>query len=206
MMTLTVNAGTPRKSVRCFAVVTAMCLFGFASERVQAVPMTYTINATGTGSLGGTAFSDSDFVITAVADTNNIESSDSGFGSIFIVINSNINISVTGIGNGDFTNETQSVSNQGYNVAGFGDNGECLAILYVENPIFGSYDLSSPIGPISGSPVYNFFDNASFPTTAGSFVLTDVSNSSFTAVVVPEPTTFLLAALALLANRRRLRA
>jgi hypothetical protein len=187
----TLNDRTLGDLARWFAVVTAISLLGLASEFVQAAPVTYTIAANGTGSLGDTAFSGSDFVITADADTNNVVP----FGGGFLVASSNMNISVAGIGNGDLTNANQSVSNQGGGLAGFGDTVQDFAILFVSNPIFGSYDLKSSFGPIAGSPVFN--SGQSFPTTGGFFVLTDVSNPSFTAVVIPEPTT---AALALAAT------
>jgi len=197
-MTMTLNPGILGQLVRCFAVVAALWLLTPTSELVQAAPVTYTINANGTGSLGGTAFSDSDFVITAYADTEDVVP----FGQGFTVANFNINISVVGIGNGDLANANTSSSNRFTNLAGFGDIDQDLAILAVSNPIFGSYDLKSSIGPIAGPPVKSF---GSYPTTAGLFVMNSVTSASFTAVVVPEPSTsalFLAATLFFVACRR----
>jgi hypothetical protein len=94
------------------------------------------------------------------------------------------------VGSGTFTNPTQVASNKFEHAAGFGDNVVVPGggILFTENNAFSTYDLSTPIGPISGQALIN--PSSSFPTTAGALIITTVTaftNATFSAAAVPGP-------------------
>lgn len=183
----------------------AILLCGLAAAPVHASPITFTIEGTGTGSLGGQAFVDATFQIVAQIDTDDVFAISSGFQ----VVNLGTSVEIFGVGSGDFTNEIRTTANQTNNRVGFGDVNVNRAILFVNNAIFGSYDLQSPLGPIQGTPTLNAF--SLFPTTSGNFFLSDVDQVTFTSATsttiapVPEPAPLLLLGTGLAAGVRRYR-
>jgi hypothetical protein len=76
------------------------------------------------------------------------------------------------------------VSNKSTAAAGFSEF-DFGAILATENAAFSTYDLSTPIGPISGTALFN--PGLAFPTTAGALIINTSSNPTFSAAVVPGP-------------------
>ena len=118
----------------------------------------------------------------ADADADNIFA----FTHSFIVLNPSMSVFVSGVGSGGFADPTRTVSNQEFSHSGFGNDALHLGVAFVNNEIFTSYDLRTPIGPVAGLLTFNA--NASFPTTAGDFTLTDALDGTFTATAVPEPT------------------
>lgn len=64
-------------------------------------------------------------------------------------------MTVAGLASATFTDQIQVVDNQSNNEVGFGDNTTSFAILFARNPGFGSYDLTTSIGPLSGTSVGN---------------------------------------------------
>jgi hypothetical protein len=98
---------------------------------------------------------------------------------------------VSGIGTATFTIPTINVANQGIPAVGIGAPNQNLAILFANNnSAFASYDLSTSLGPITGSPTFNGL--GSFGTTVGPFFLSAVSTVTFQAIVVPEPSILVL--------------
>jgi len=78
---------------------------------------------------------------------------------------------------------------------GFADS-TGLVILATRNAAFSAYDLTTSIGPVTGTGVINSTDT--FSTNEGSFSFTSVTgNATFTATVVPEPATVALFGLGL---------
>jgi hypothetical protein len=154
-----------------------------------AVPITYTEDATATGSLGGVAFTDAMVTLTMINDTTNVTNPSPG---LFLNIGT-ATVSVNGDTPVAFTDSIAVFSNQTVSVGGFADVSFAtpLDILDTTNAAFAAYDLKSFIGPLSGSPA-NIDFNVSFPTADGAFILTALAGpaSTFTATAtpgVPEP-------------------
>ena len=89
--------------------------------------------------------------------------------------------------------------NPGSQAAGIGDtlDGGLIPVLQTINAAFVSYDLTTAIGPLSGSSSIN--SGEAFRTTAGDFILFSIGDSTFTATTnaaaAPEPSTLCLAGL-----------
>jgi hypothetical protein len=149
----------------------------------RATLLTYTFTAIGSGSLGANTFSNASFTITTTADTNQVTS----LGGSIVVPDLTATVCVSGFETATFTFATKNVDNQGLSRAGL--SGEFFpAILFEDNAAFSTYDLTTPIGPLTGPPSFN--SGANFPTTAGNFSLRAVSDVTFeatTAQAAPEP-------------------
>jgi hypothetical protein len=109
------------------------------------------------------------------------------------VSNLTATVSVSGIGTGTFDIPTITADTPPLSVVGIGAPIQDRAILFVSNPAFVAYELSTSIGPLSGPAMFN--PGEQFGTTLGNFSLTSVSTVTFQAVVVPEPATASLLAL-----------
>jgi hypothetical protein len=172
-------------------------------ETVHAETITYTETATISGALNGVFFSNDLLTLTGTADPANITISS---GIFFNQLS--LSFSVAGVGGGTFTDTTSVVANPGLTRAGFSDITADLAILFTtDNPVFSTFDLSTSIGPIAGSALFNV---TSFGTTAGAFLIESSGDATFTAVAsgVPEPSTWAMmilgfAGIGLIGCRRR---
>jgi hypothetical protein len=155
----------------------------------KADTITYTETATATGSLGSTSFTNATVTLAGTGNSAGITTPAAGIFALVLPVS----VQISGIGTFAFTDTVQVVDNQAGSVAGFGDNSNSLGILFDMAAAFSSYNLGSSIGPISGTPAFNF--GGSFGTAGGSFILTSVSSDSFKAVdtttsPVPEPSSF----------------
>jgi hypothetical protein len=148
-----------------------------------AVPITYTEQATATGSLGGVGFTDASVLLTMNNDTTNII----GGPTLFEILGT-VTVSVNGAGPVTFADSMEVFSAQAIATVGFADLTLSLDILDDTSAFFTNYDLITPIGPISGNPAHSSL-NQSFPTTGGAFILLSVGNetSTFTATTVAIP-------------------
>lgn len=200
------SSTTPNKPVIGVAILCGLFFVLDPSARVKADPVTYTVSGTGSGSLvtvlgGGhfvtNLFSDAFLSMVATADTEQITNPLPG---VFKVLNSTWNLSVDQLGSARFATPIGTLENQkssfNLSLAGVGAPELNLVILAVADPALASYDLSTSIGPITGTPLFN--PSAQFPVYIGFydgyFSLTSVSSASFQAVVqsVPEPSSFTL--------------
>ena len=178
-------------------LIIALVLAGtllWTSSPALADSATYTETAVASGSLGGASFSDALVTITLVGDPS---TSTTGIFGAFEVFGP-ATVTVEGIGTASFTDSLAAFDNPtGYGVgdAGIIDSssfgGIGLDVLDTMDPAFGTYDLTTNIGPITDSSVINPDDGSCtfcFATTDGNFVLTDSGTSTFSAsTAVPEP-------------------
>ena len=163
--------------VRMVAVAVAGFLLGGVAF---AVPITYSFQGTGSGTIGATPFSGASFTITVTADTDGITAYAPG-----ILYNPAITstILIAGVGTATFTDAKQVLVAQPVSAVGFEQSGG-FNLLDVHNSIFATYDLASPIAPAfdpAPTPVDQF---SNIPTTLGALTFTSYQNTTFTTSAV----------------------
>ncbi len=157
-----------------------------ASAAVEAGTITITEQATASGFLDGSSFTNALVTVTFLGDTAKV---------FTLAINGTVSVFVTGIGSDTFTDTLQVyVWNTGR--AGFEDDSACCSsvVLETDNSAFDAYGLTTSLGPISGgSFIASGEDNK---VVDGSFGILSVqgNNSTLTATVgaVPEPGSLLM--------------
>ena len=160
--------------------------------------VTYTAQTNGTGTLGQTAFNNAQITITYTGNTDDINSA----GQVFQISKGKATVTVAGIGTATFTDPMAVTDVQFQNQGGITDLSNQSDVLNVLNSAFGSYQLNTSIGPISGTALNE--SDISFPTSRGGLLIgLTGENASFTAAVaagpiVPEPTTITLFGVAFL--------
>jgi hypothetical protein len=170
-----------------------LALLGIVASTGLASTITYTLDATASGSLDGVSFTNSLFTITALA-------SSSTPGTLF---SSTVQVG----GNSDTLNKDSSIVfvNQGACAASseFPTVSSCVGfetlpngdILDIGNNVFATYVLGTAIGPVT-DPTPAIVVGLAFPSdSGGSLVLDAAMNGSFQATVnssIPEPTTIIL--------------
>jgi hypothetical protein len=162
----------------------AACLAVWAGfGEAQAAPITYTFTVTASGSLGPNPFNNAALTVTDTANTDSVREVSPG---LFQVLDLTATVSVAGLGTATFTFATITFLNQ--NVSGvvgtFGPGTDILDV--IGNPALDTYDLTTSIGPLTGSPLFS--SGIHFRTTSGDLVLDGVSgNATFAAVASPAP-------------------
>ena len=153
---------------------------------------TYVVSGFGSGTLGSNSFSDAEFRITAQGDETQVTNP---LPHIFNLEPLDAVLEVDGIGTADFLTQLNLAVNQGFSpnpAVGFGDPNQDVAIFFVSNPVFGSYDLQTTYPLTVGTPSA-FNPRVTFPTTMGDFSVTDASSATFQSV--PEPVSLLIFAI-----------
>ncbi len=167
----------------------------------MAIPVTYTLTATATGSLAGVAFADAPITVTSAADTSNVVLT----GSVYDVIADSSTITIGALPTLTFTDPMFWEDPNGAGDIIFqGLKQTIFRILGFTHLFAGleTYDLKSSFGPVASpfdfeTGVFNAFQN--IPTSGGSLSLV-ASNDTFVAVAgAPEPTSFFLAGIVLMA-------
>jgi hypothetical protein len=166
----------------------------------QASPITYVYDGFGTGTLGGSPFTDAAFTITASADTDNITVWSHASGGPQYTHLSTL-IDIAGLGSFSITAPSHSwISGSDNGWGGLGENLSSNWITLEEPALFG-YGLDTLFGPVlENSPLHvdQFNDVA---TTGGTLGFSSISSVTFAAI--PEPATLSLLALGTLAAIRR---
>jgi hypothetical protein len=173
------------RTSRLLQFLLAATLMGSAARAGQ---ITFTMTADVTGTLGATPFTDALLTVTSVADTSGVFVT----GGIFYeLIATSSTVSIAGVTGSPatFTGATFWEDPNGSGDILFGDASGgggfgCVAagcpILGFVNFSLASYQLNSPIGPISGNDfpvaVFDAFEN--IPTSAGLLSVPQASNST----------------------------
>ena len=156
--------------------------------------ITYTESGVGTGSLGETSFTDAPFTITLVADPAHVVT---GPGGVLANPSGTATLSINGSPVATFTEQLAAFDAQADQTAGLGSVPQMISVLGTTDPVFGTYGLTTSIGPIANTSSFNV--GASFATDQGAFVLNSVGNATFTALATPEPASLAMWALAAVA-------
>jgi hypothetical protein len=155
---------------------------------------TYTFMGTGIGRLGNSPLTDAEFVISVVANTDQIFEFTP---NIFVLPGRSSSIDVSGVGSATFITGRFIFSNAaGVGAAGFREDDFITSnYLGTQNSASTTYELTTSIGPIlDTTPTGAFLNFSGVPSTAGPVALVVAENVTFTAVVgtpnatVPEPT------------------
>lgn len=161
--------------------------------------ITFRHTGTGSGTLGGTPFTNAAFVITDVGNTGDRQAFTHGWS----IDDTAASISIAGLGTFHFVTPTRTFVNNASQAVGFSRGGPDGADLFNGPwvPEFATYDLLSSIGPITGSAGLLQWSLTPVMTDGG--VLAFNSNwgpSEFQATVsgVPEPGAIVLLATVLL--------
>jgi hypothetical protein len=172
------------KRLLVFVAVLTLLLTGV--KQAQAIDLTYSVVGTGTGSLGATNFTNALVTVSFTGNTVDVM----GSGGFFSNTVGTATVTVTGIGTATFTDAMEAFVNQGMIAAGVVDLTLSGSVFDTFNAAFATYDLRTPLGPLSGAPFIR--PDLTFPTTLGGFHLASIAgNSTFTAAApagtVPEP-------------------
>jgi hypothetical protein len=143
---------------------------------VIAIPITYTMTATASGTLAGAAFTNAAITITSLADTSQVFVAGATSPNLnYEIIAANSSISIAGLSAATFTDQTFWEDPNGAGDIIFGDVLTGKGILGFTKLFVGleSYNLASSFGPVSSpfdfeTSVFNNFQN--IPTSKGSGV------------------------------------
>src|SRR6266852_1465460 len=143
-----------------------------------AAPITYTEEATASGSLGGVAFTNADVVLNLAGDTTSVHREPDPSVSSGEINSGALTVSVAGAMPATFTWGGGVFHDPGAGAipGDVGFRSLDANIIVISSVSVNGYDLRTSIGPLSG-PAQIFPANNPFPTTGGDFILTSVSSS-----------------------------
>lgn len=183
-----------KKTLASLAFIVAF-VTAFATN-VKADLITYTYQGVGSGSIGGTPFTDTTFTITAQGDT----SARVTIAPDFSIQNTAASITIGALGTFNFITATRFFVNNtsiGPNPSvGFSITTGPDIFDFGPQPVFATWDMTTSIGPISGINGYTLTPSNYGTLNTSGGVLAFLSGTgiptSFEATVVPEPAPLLL--------------
>lgn len=187
---------------RLLALLALLVTLPFSAS---ATGITYTYSGTASGSLGATAFSNAEFVITALADTDNIGP---WCCSDLHNTHSTASISIGGLGTSVFLDATHTWMAEGC-CMGFGFNDDNnLITLFTPAVADVGYTLDTAFSPVTDDTASTQGQFTNVGTTGGSLTISSLGPVTFQASLVPEPSAYALMMVGLLgvaaaARRRR---
>jgi hypothetical protein len=175
-----------KRNISLLALAILLC----GAVQAKADSVIYTEQDVASGYLGSMAFTGV-VVVTFFGNTADVYSPSPGFWEDDVGLPT---VWVLGYGSAIFLDNMFVFDDQVSGAAGIGDkscSGCPGSVLDTFNSAFGSYDLKSAIGVVSGSAFFR--PDLSYSTTAGNLSFTSVgANSLFLATTTPEPATLTL--------------
>jgi hypothetical protein len=160
-----------------------------------ATPISFAYTGSGSGSIGGTPFTNTPFVITALGDTNSRLGPLSG---IYWIDHASAQIEINGVGSYSFLDPTSTYYDfQSPSV--YLTRTPDVLLLGSTVPISGlaGWNMLTSIGPISTAFLSIQWENIPLLTSGGTLSLSGfIPSASFTATLVPEPCAFVLTVIA----------
>ena len=191
---------TPRK-----ILLVSACVLSLTSLAAPAAVITFTHAGTGSGTLGGVPFTNQTFTITG--------SGDLAIGAInggYAVDHDSASIDISGLGIFDFVSKTRTFVSNESSLVGFARAGYLGADLFTGpySDVFASWNMQTDIATVSGQGTLLQWSLLQVITTGGILVFnSEITTTSFSATVVPEPASTVLlccgASLLLLRRPRR---
>jgi len=168
-----------------------------------AASITYTFTGTGSGHIGVSVFTNAAYTIQVTGDTAQVTPLGDPTNQGSVVPSLTALITVAGIGTATVTEPTQWFVSNTYVGTGFSRGSD---LLDVEHPLFATWDLKTPIGPLADLEPFAIGQFTDLSTSLGLMTLSSSSNVTFEATggearaeLVPtlSETGFLVLALAL---------
>jgi hypothetical protein len=152
-----------------------MLFWGLGTARAEGI--TFTFDATGSGSLSGVEFNDAAFTITTASDTVNIVNCGSG---VFSLDSGSADVAITGFDTVTILTPTRVFDNNSVSALGF-SMASCRGgdFLDIRNDAFASYVLDGPLGPIFDPEP--FAASIFVQTTGGTLSVIDAHDVTFNA-------------------------
>ena len=186
---------------RFSAVAVAACALAAGSAaNADVVTSTFSGIASGTwfsGTYSGQSFTNKAFTFTTSVETSSI----SAFSAGFLAPVAAATVFIESYGDLAITSATEQAVNQQQRRFGFGLAGSG-AIVFVSNNAFGSWNMQTNLGPITGSGNFN---TTTFMTSVGAIRFSGTPTITFTSVV-PAPRAAALIGLVGAVGARRRRA
>jgi hypothetical protein len=177
------------------ATISLAAVGALAASPAGAQPITFVFSGFATGDLDGAAFSNRPFTVTIGADISTLDLSLGADRPRYTGLSGALDID--GVGAGTFTDPIYVFDNQPGANLGFGTDATADLIDVVAPP-FGTYGLTTSIGPVT---VFGVYVNGQFTDVATSLgaltfdqVLDRRAQATAPSAVVPEPATLALVA------------